>query len=325
MQARCGGRFSRGQVWVLPVLAILGGFACAPEAAPEKPAREERPPAPVGLAAMGAEPAEFLAPFDGTAYRFLVAGHTYGPHDDPAEGLFEPLRLAWREPGATRGALFAILCGDVVVNPHPDRWEELDADLAELGLPVLLAPGNHDTLKKPELPDVVSLRYGRRRLDFRYGPDAFLVGDTARGGGNLAAGDLEALERHLARSPRALFLFLHHLVWVDEEKLARGEVEAGVVNGFVGYASKGNFDEVVLPRMRESNTKCVVFAGDLGAGSAVVQFYEERAENVVLVAGGMGEHAKVGVYHSVVVFSDGIEIEVVWLKGSRREKHWIAF
>ncbi len=313
------------------MLAILGASSpgCAPEGEPGSSPSEQTPaqetPQPVGLAAMGGDPAAFLDRYDGTGYRFLVGGHTYGAHDAPASGLFEPLRLAWEVPGAIEGARFVVLCGDAVVNPHPDRFADLDQDLAELGLPVFLAPGNHDSLRKPGSPDVISLRYQKRRLAFRYGPDAYIVGDTASGGGNVAAKDLEDLKAMLARKPRALFLFLHHLVWIDEDKVARGEAEASSVNGLVGYAQKGNFDDVVLPLLKEANTQSFVFAGDLGAGSAAVQFFEKRADNVHLIAGGMGEHPKVGVYHSVVVFSDGVQIEVCWLKGGKREKHWVGF
>jgi len=273
---------------------------------------------------MGEAPEKFLGAYDGTGYRFLVGGHTYGRHDAPAEGLFDPLFRLWSRPEVREGARFAVLCGDVVVNPHPKNFEELDDDLAVLGLPVFLAPGNHDTLK-PELPDVITLRYGKRRLAFRYGPDAYLVGDTPRGGGNLAPEDLADLKRLLLSRPRALFVFLHHLIWVDEGKVARGEVEANAVNGLIGYAREGNFDDVVLPLLGEANTKAFVFAGDLGAGSGAVQTFETRGDNVTLVAGGMGEHPKVGVYHSVGVFSDGVEIEVIWLEGGKREKHWVGF
>ena len=277
----------------------------------------------VGLAAMGADPADFLPPLDDAGYRFVVAGHTYGRHDEPADGLFEPLVEAWSVPGALDGVRFAVLCGDVVPYPHPDRFAALDRDLERLALPVFLAPGNHDTLK-PDRPDVVSLLYGRRRTAFRYGPDAFVVADTATTGGNLAGEDLEAVRRMLASKPRVLFVFLHHLIWVDEAKVASGEVEPGAVNGLVGYAERGTFDEAVLPLLREAGTKTLLFAGDLGAGSAAVQTYEERAENVVLLAGGMGEHGKVGVYHSVVVREEGVEIEVRWLGSTgERARHFL--
>ena len=280
-------------------LALVGGLSsCLRES-------------PVGLLAMGGDPATFLEPLAPDAsYRFLVAGHTYGRHDAPAAGLFEPLLEAWTKPAAVADARFVVLCGDAVVNPHPDNFEALDRDLARLGLPAFLAPGNHDTLKREDLPDVVSLRYERRRLAFRHGPDAFCVADTAKGGGNIGGADLAAVRELLAGEPRALFVFLHHLVWVDERKVAAGEAPAGAVNGLVGYAQEGNFDTEVLPRLLASSAQVILIAGDLGAGSDEVASYERRGPNVHLLATGMGEHPGVGSWLSIEVSGEGIEIEV---------------
>ena len=264
---------------------------------------------------MAGDPAAYL---DGAApLRFLVAGHTYGAHGQPAQGLFDPFEAAWRADPAELD--FAVLCGDVVVNPHPRNFDQLDAELEALGLPVFCAPGNHDTVKQKEFADVFESRYGRRALGFAVGTSAFCVADSPRGGGDLTPDDMERLRRLLADEPRVLFLFVHHLVWVDEGKVARGEVAPDAINGLVGYAAEGRFDAELLPLLAAAEAEVFVFAGDLGAGSSAVLSYEDRGDGVHLVALGMGEHPDVGCYLRVAVGADEVRVETVSLGASAVE------
>ncbi|MCB9834201.1 MAG: metallophosphoesterase [Planctomycetes bacterium] len=291
-------------VAILGLLAVLSGVVGTTFYL-----QQDRPATVIGLGAMAGDPAVDLkaAAADGR-YRFLVAGHVYGRHDH-SSGLFAPFEEAWAALPEARRPDFAILTGDVVLRPDAASWNLIDEDLARFGKPVYLAPGNHDGGYAGQDRDVILKRYGARGKAWRLGRDAFLCCDTQRYRGNIDGDDLEALKQLCAAKPRALFVFVHHLVWVDAEKAADPAVKGLVNSVSAGYADKGNFDQVILPLLEKSGAEVFVIAGDVAAGAKVVEWRGEAAPKVHLLASGMGEHPHVGSYLLIDVDDEGIEID----------------
>ena len=195
------------------------------------------------------------------------------------------------------GCAFGVLCGDVVAEPLLPYYEALETELKELELPVLIAPGNHDSKVFAEVGDGFRLRYGRRSAAFAIGADAFLLADTVEGGGDLTSEDMTNLKRLIEGKPRRLFLFLHHLIWIDRKKAAADPRLARRVNGIgAGYAEQGHWDSELGPMLESSGAQVFVIAGDVGARAEVVDSYERPAANLVLLSSGMGDHSDVGSY-----------------------------
>lgn len=295
--------------FITAALIVLSGFLGSSLYENRDQARE----AAVGLRAMAGDPARDLAEAakDGR-YRFIVAGHVYGRHDH-SRGLFAPFKKSWAALPADRRPDFAVLTGDVVMRPDAESWGLVDADLAAFGKPAYIAPGNHDGGYSGKERDVILNRYGARSKAWMLGRDAFLCCDTQRYKGVIDGEDFEALKDICAKKPRSIFVFVHHLVWVDADKAADPTVKALVNSVSAGYPKTTNFDSEILPMLEASGAQVFVIAGDVGAGAKVVEWQDEVRPGVHLMASGMGEHPHVGTYLLFEVAKDGISVECIQL------------
>jgi 3',5'-cyclic-AMP phosphodiesterase len=116
--------------------------------------------------------------------------------------------------------------GDLSQDGSRESYRRLRDTLGDLGVPVLCIPGNHDD------PEAMAAELSRP--PFRYCGDHGIgrwrlvllsTWDGDRGGGRLAAGELQRLERTMnkAREPHVLVVLHHHPVptgsWLDKVAL----------------------------------------------------------------------------------------------------------
>lgn len=221
---------------------------------------------------------------DQPAYSFFVAGHTYGAPGVNNVGFHPPFRASFHYIQGRQEIEFGILTGDIV-SPFPDAqdWDEIDADIATLGLPVHFAVGNHDMENRP----LFESRYGQTYYHFEYNNDIFIILDPNINGWSIQGAQLEFLKNLLAEAGdkyNHVFIFMHQLIWVEYDN-PFGYI---IYNSTSGKVNPVNFWTEVEPLLHQLPNQVVIFAGDLGASwTNDVTF--DSYDNITLIASGMGD------------------------------------
>ena len=78
------------------------------------------------------------------AYSFFIAGHVYGAPSVENLGFHPPFKAKFEYIQSRSEIEFGILLGDVVPWGSYAKWDNVDAEIDTLGLPVYIAVGNHD-------------------------------------------------------------------------------------------------------------------------------------------------------------------------------------
>jgi predicted phosphodiesterase len=194
---------------------------------------------------------------------FAVLGHVRRTPEDTFYYQLEELVAEVAEAAPDLVVLTGdIIWGDVRVNPA-DRarvtaeWEAIDDTLAAIGAPVVRVPGNHD-ISDLVTRDIYVERYGSPQQTFDIGRTRFVLissawvpedGDTRKRlavrGQDLDSAEVAFLRESLPGdgSYDHAFVFMHHLLWWQEEGgpwwqdvhpvLAQGKVRA-VFSGDMG-------------------------------------------------------------------------------------------
>jgi hypothetical protein len=247
----------------------------------------------------------------GKHYSFLVAGHVYGVPGVDNPGVHPPFRERFAEIRAL-GADLGFLAGDTVRTSTPADWDEIDADLAQLGLPVHFVVGNHDMRNR----ELFTSRYGPTYYSLEHGGDLFVVLDSELSAGSIRGEQLVFLRETLRSKARNVFILVHRLIWVIEGTPYYGL--SGELNSVKGYDFHGNFWTDVEPLLRVLDSEVYVIAGDIGVTWAMSLFYEQH-DNVHLIASGMGGSEE----ESYLVFdvrTDGVQIRAQRLDGQPLEQ-----
>lgn len=214
-------------------------------------------------------------------YAFFVAGHTYGVPDTESSGIY-PLFKAQFPQLQESGADFGVLTGDVVIHGSAGEWDDVDADLAELEMPIYFAVGNHDMRDRERF----TARYGPTYHSLEYQGDLFIFLDSELTTGTIQGAQLDFLKDTLASgSPRNIFIFIHRLLWVIED--SPYWVLIPQVNNVMEYDFHNDFWTRVVPLLEETGAPVYVIAGDVGVPTRMSLFYNE-VQNVHLIASGMG-------------------------------------
>ena len=214
-------------------------------------------------------------------YAFFVAGHTYGVPDAESAGIYPPFKTQFPQL-KTSEVDFGVLTGDVVIHGSAGEWDNVDADLAELELPIYFAVGNHDMRDRERFV----ARYGPTYHSFEYQDDLFIFLDSELTTGTIQGAQLDFLKGALASgSPRNIFIFVHRLLWVVEDSPYR--VLIPQVNSVLEYDFHNDFWTQIAPLLEETGAPVYVIAGDVGVSSKMSLFYDE-AQNIHLIASGMG-------------------------------------
>jgi len=221
----------------------------------------------------------------GKQYAFFVAGHTYGETGVNNPGVHPPFRGFFPRLNAM-GLDFGVFTGDIVIAGTPTNWDEVDADLAELHVPVYFAVGNHDMTDR----ELFVSRYGPTYYSFEHRDDLFIVLDSELDRCNIVGDQLRFL-RGTLDSTRAenIFMFVHKVLWVAEGTpyyTLRDRINAGP-GVAAGCDTQFNFWTEIVPMLQELDAAVYVVAGDVGVAWAMPLFYDEY-ENIHFVASGMG-------------------------------------
>jgi len=225
-----------------------------------------------------------IAQNDSTLYSFFVAGHTYGNPGVNNKGFHPPFKDKFGYIQNRTEIKFGILTGDIVSpNPVAQDWDEVDADIALLGLPIYFAVGNHDMENRP----LFESRYGSTYYDFIYKKDLFIVLDPNISGWSIKGIQLQYLKDLLDKksiSVDNIFVFFHQIIW-RESNNAFNHI---LFNSNAGRLSPVNFWPEIEPLFSKLSNDIVMFSGDVGVSWASdVSF--DIYNNITFITTGMGD------------------------------------
>jgi len=217
-------------------------------------------------------------------YSFFVAGHVYGAIGTNNIGVHPPFKDKFPYIQSRPEIEFGVFTGDIVSsNPTAQDWDEIDADIKDLGIPVHFVAGNHEVRNLA----LFEARYGDTYFDFTYNKDLFIVLDANIDGWSITGDQLEYLENVVsekASSSDNVFVFFHQILWRDYDN----EFNYITWNSNEGRIDPVNFWPTVIPIFEAISNDVYMFAGDLGAGWSSEVSYD-RYHNITFIASGMGE------------------------------------
>lgn len=219
------------------------------------------------------------------AYSFFVAGHTYGNPGSSSLGLFYQFVDLFPYIQSKQEIKFGVLTGDVVKNPSTEAWDAVDEDIADLGLPVYIAVGNHDMRDR----QLYEQRYGQTYYYFIYEGDLFIVLDPNIDNWNISPEQIDLINDALVENIGQIenvFVFFHQLLWWDSDNIYR-DIK---VNSTEGRAETINFWTEIEPLFNRLSKNVTMFAGDVGGGSWASNFMYDNYQNMTFIASGMGNH-----------------------------------
>lgn len=225
-----------------------------------------------------------IAQNDSTLYSFFIAGHTYGNPGVNNEGFHPPFKNKFGYIQNRTEIKFGLLTGDIVSpNPVAKDWDEIDADIALLGLPIYFAVGNHDM----ENRSLFESRYGNTYFDFTYEKDLFIVLDPNINGWSIKGGQLKYLKDLLdekSMSVDNIFVFFHQIIWREPNN----KFNYILFNSNAGRISPVNFWPEIEPLFSKLSNDVVMFAGDIGASWASDVSFDIN-KNITFITTGMGD------------------------------------
>ena len=229
-------------------------------------------------------PAIVLAQNSPESYSFFVAGHTYGHPGVDNVGLHPPFREKFDYIRNRSEIQLGFLTGDIVKKASVKDWDEVDADIESLGIPVWFAVGNHDMSDRP----LYESRYGMTYQFFSLHNDLFIILDPNLDNWNISGDQLDFLKSTLqnqAANSDNIYVFFHQMLWWTEDNIYRDLQN----NSTEGRAPQINFWTEVEPLFNNLENEVYMFAGDVGAGSWASDVVYDHYDNIRFIASGMGE------------------------------------
>lgn len=221
---------------------------------------------------------------DSVLYSFFVAGHTYGKPGVNNQGFHPPFKQKFNYIHSRPEIELGVLTGDIVSpNPISQDWDEIDADIELLGIPIYFAVGNHNMENRP----LFESRYGITYYYFIYQNDLFIVLDPNIDEWNISNEQLEFLQDVVndnASSTDNIYVFFHQILW----KEADNQFNYIYWNSSAGRGDTVNFWTEVEPIFRSLPNEVIMFAGDLGTSWSTDVTYDHY-DNITLIASGMGD------------------------------------
>jgi len=213
-----------------------------------------------------------------------VAGHTYGSPGVNNVGLHPPFKAKFDYLQSRNEIQFGVFTGDIVSqNPVAEDWNEIDADILELGLPVYFAVGNHDMENRP----LYESRYGITYYDFIHYNDLIIVLDPNIDQWNISGIQLEFLQDVIDQNHQDvdnIFVFFHQLLWRENDNIYQDIIP----NSFAGRADTINFWSEIEPLFNDLPNEVFMFCGDLGATSWSSSVMYDNYGNISFIGSGMG-------------------------------------
>jgi hypothetical protein len=222
-----------------------------------------------------------------TEYSFFIAGHVYGSPGINNLGFHPPFKAKFNYIQGREEIKFGILLGDIVITGTEQNWNEVDAEVDTLGLPVYFAPGNHDMTNR----ELYENRYGDSYFSFTYNNDLFIILDPNIDNWNISGDQLSFVESTLEENANYvinIFVLSHQLIWWAPDNIYSNIV----LNSNAGRDDVTNFWSEVEPLFNALDNNVFFCAGDVGAASYASSFMYDQNDNITYIATGMGSNVK---------------------------------
>lgn len=217
-------------------------------------------------------------------YSFFVAGHAYGQPGVDNIGLHPPFKAKFDYIKSRPEITMGFLTGDIVIRGTEKNWDEVDADIDSLGIPVWFAVGNHDMSDRPLFEE----RYGPTYFSFTENGDLFIVLDPNLDSWRISGDQLVFLNRILdtyASETENVFVFFHQMLWWSPDNIYKDLAS----NSLEDRAADINFWTEIEPMFNALDNKVFMYAGDVGAGAWAIDCAYDCYDNISFIASGMGE------------------------------------
>lgn len=219
------------------------------------------------------------------SYSFFIAGHVSGNPGVQNVGFHPPFKAKFDYIKAREEIEFGVLLGDCVKFPTTENWENVVADISDLGLPVYIAVGNHDMYDPQPYYD----QFGDSTYySFSHKNDLFIILDPNIDEWNISGDQLVFLQNTLEQEAELhdnIFVMMHQLLWWASDN----DYADVHVNSTEGRADEINFWTEIEPLFNELENKVVMCAGDIGAASYSSDFMYDHYDNITYIATGMGK------------------------------------
>ncbi|OIQ30776.1 MAG: hypothetical protein BM564_00775 [Bacteroidetes bacterium MedPE-SWsnd-G2] len=245
-----------------------------------------------------------------TEYSFFIAGHTYGKPFVVNDGVHPPFKAKFDLIKNDSLVEFGVFTGDIVWTGTKKNWNEIDADIADLGIPVYFAAGNHDVINRP----LFESRYGKTYKSFIHNNDLVIILDPNIDGWNISGDQLIFLKNQLSQHANKvdnIFVFFHQVLWWDSKNIFRKIV----LNSHQGRSKPFNFWSEIEPMFNALPNEVYMFAGDVGAHPKGSEFMYHHYDNITFVASGMGGEQRDNFIFIDVKKDKSVEFRLIALNG----------
>ena len=212
---------------------------------------------------------------DGRSYSFVVSGHFYGSKSNethlPCNTILaeiDDLNLSDHSMLICLGDLFKDVKNDI---PFYEK-----ALFSKLTLPLFNTVGNHDLTG-----DIYQEHYGVTDYSFQLGNDLHLFIDTEKNDGDLDEDQLQLIRegKDVSQAYDNVFIYTHRTVWKDSY-----EQMDGLFMDNTQSLLATNFQEDVLPLLKELSGRSEVYWMSGSLGSAPASFFHDEFDGIHFMA-----------------------------------------
>lgn len=253
---------------------------------------------------------QFLNAQSGSGYSIVVAGHAYGAHAGTNIGLHPLLIKRLSEEKDSVSAL--VLTGDIVNTSTTASWQQVEKEIANLGLNAFYVMGNHDNNATGKA--VFNVKHGGLYYSFKIQNDLFIVLNSTESDRSISPTQLQFLKNMLLNAGsdcHKVFVFFHEVIWNSHEKYKL--VRSNSRSRYAQIKDVSNFWTEVFPVLTATSDKnFYLFSGDVGGNPDAIAAFYDKWQNVTLLSSGMGEVADEN-YLKVKIRADTVSFELVAL------------
>lgn len=211
----------------------------------------------------------------GRTYSFVVSGHFYGGQSNETHLPCNTILAEIDDLNASEHKMLICL-GDLFKDIQNDIPFYEKALFSKLKLPLFNSVGNHDLTD-----EIYQDNYGATDYSFEVANDLHIIIDTERNNGDLDEDQIQLI-RKAQRGGFAydnIFIYSHRTVWKD----AFEEMD-GLFSDNTQSLTGTNFEDEVLPLLKELAENSEVYWMSGSMGSAPASFFHEEFDGIHFMA-----------------------------------------
>lgn len=254
-------------------------------------------------------------------YSFIVGGHMYGSHHEARQGRLLPAATLVENIDRLKSlrADFFVSLGDNYWQPEPKYTDSfISSVVSTLGLPFVIAPGNHDLGKDAS---IFCSQFGPLYYQFSYGSSQFIVLNTGLRGvaflDDIQLSFLRDVIQTLNKTEKLkhLFILSHKFIWAPEDPEMQVISKDRIKGKNYREYNNINFAEAVLPILETVKKPVYWMSGDL---KPLPLFFHEKG-NVTYIATHLYDRVQEDAVIQTTVSNGQVSFRPVSLSGEKLE------